>query len=445
MERFDDDTLFAELRQLRPSPRPDFAAELDERVAAGFPRGDDTTASVFAPLVDWWRGMSPRGRLMPVLAAAAAVVVLATVAVAISESGGGGTNAAENAALGDVNATTAPEVGGEAESTSGAEAGGEASSGAQSSAHPGGQPRPEAGPSESGAEMTYEPEVPAVGENRPYASHGPAASGGAAEGGGNESAEAGESEAAEAEVSPPTAGGGASLSTHRDIEQSAYVILGTKPSEVSGAAAKVFAAVHTAHGIVLHSSVSSGSKGATGAIFELLIPSAKVNDALAEISAIAEVRARHDSSNDITAPTVSAQEELADSGAAIEGLLNELGDVETEAERESVEARLHEERSRHASLRASLDHLHERAAMSEVTVRIVTGKGAGVHPGGGGSGDHGNWGVGDALHDAGHILTIATGVVLIALAIFAPIGLIALLFWAGNRVRIRRLRERALG
>ena len=39
MDRFDDDTLFAELRELRPTPRPEFAAELDERAAAGFPRG----------------------------------------------------------------------------------------------------------------------------------------------------------------------------------------------------------------------------------------------------------------------------------------------------------------------------------------------------------------------------------------------------------------------
>ena len=43
---------------------------------------------------------------------------------------------------------------------------------------------------------------------------------------------------------------------------------------------KVYEAVHAAHGIVLHSSVESGSKGATGAIFELLIPTGKVDDAL---------------------------------------------------------------------------------------------------------------------------------------------------------------------
>jgi hypothetical protein len=227
----------------------------------------------------------------------------------------------------------------------------------------------------------------------------------------------------------------------RDIERSAYVVLGTKPGEVSGAAAKVYEAVHAAHGVVLHSSVQSGNAGATGASFDLLIPSRKLDDTLAAFSSIAEVRQRHDATNDITAPTVSASEELADSNATIDGLLKELADTETEAERESVEARLREERHRHAAIRASLDHLHQRASMSEVTVRIVTGKGAGVTPP---TKSGGNWGVGDALHDAGHVLTIAAGVLLIGLAVLAPFALFALVFWAGNRFRVRRLRERTL-
>ena len=79
--------------------------------------------------------------------------------------------------------------------------------------------------------------------------------------------------------------------------------------------------------------------------------------------------------------------------------------------------------------------------MSEVTVRIVTDHGAGVTP----PGKDGSWGVGDALHDAGHILTIAAGVALIGLAILGPIALIALAFWLANRFRVRRLRERTLG
>jgi hypothetical protein len=444
MDRFDDDNLFAELRELRPKPRPGFAADLDERAAAGFPRGDDTTASVFAPLADWWRGMSARGRLMPVLAAAATVVVLATAAVAISQSGGGGTNPAENAVLSDSEGASSAGASAEALESAGGEGAAEAGGGGGHQVHGprttnGGAHHSSKGRSTN--EMIYEVEVPSVesGAASVGATHGPVYGAGAEP----ESSESG------------AVGGGAELGrlpektaetpTHRAIEQSAYIVLGTKPGQVSGAAAKVFDAVHAADGVVLHSSVRSGSKGTTGANFELLIPSTKVDDALASISSIAEVRARHDQTADITEPTVSTAEELADLNASIEGLLKELGDVETEAERESVEARLHEERRRHAAIRGSLDRLRRRAAMSEVTVRIVTSKQAGAHPAPGAGGSDDGWGVGDALHDAGNILTIAAGVILVGLAILAPIALIALVFWAANRIRVRRLRERALG
>jgi hypothetical protein len=81
--------------------------------------------------------------------------------------------------------------------------------------------------------------------------------------------------------------------------------------------------------------------------------------------------------------------------------------------------------------------------MSEVTVRIVTGRGAGVTPAAKGS--DGDWNVGDTFHDAGQILTVAAGIIVVALAILAPIALIALALWLTNRLRVRRRRERALG
>lgn len=415
MDRFDDDTLFAELRELRPTPRPEFAAELDQRAAAGFPRGADTTASVFAPLVDWWRGLNPARRLVPILGVALAAVVVATGAVAISQSGGG-SNGGEDATLGMVAGGGAPAAGlpeyepesgggGGAAASSGRAAEAEESAGAEGGAAGGesGSTSGEAG----GAE--YEPES---------------------------SIEAAPSDAPAVKAAKAPEGG-------RDIERSSSIVLGTKPGEVAGAAAKVYEAVHASGGFVLNSSVQSGTSGPTGASFELSIPTAKLDDALAAISSIAEVRRRHDATNDITAPTVSAAEELADSNAAIEGLLKQLGEAETESEQESVEARLREERRHHAAIRASLDHLHKRASMSEVSVRIVTDHGAGVTPPSQGS--DGNWGVGDALHDAGHILTIAAGVVLIGLAVLAPFALIGLVLWVGNRFRVRRLRERTLG
>jgi hypothetical protein len=448
MDRFDD-TLLAELRELRPTPRPEFTAELDERAAARFPRRRPPSAAAmpFALLADRWRALSPRRRLVPVLGMALAALVVATAVVAFSESGTK-SDPADEAVVGMV--PGAGESGRSAEDSFG---GGPTAPDRQSAenggAHGGGSPHGAGGGGNSSSETVYETEVPAV-RSGPSAAAGsgavnaPSASSAEAEES-TEAAEAFGEEEAEPGFEPEgshaakSAGGAAG---HRDIERSASVVLGTEPGEVPSDAARVYEAVHTANGVVLHSRVQSGSAGATGAYFELLIPSPKLDDALSAFSQIAEVRERHDATDDITAPTVGAAEELRDANASIEGLLRELGQVETEAQRESVEARLREERRRHAAIRARLDHLGKRASMSEVTVRIVTSHGAGVTPP---NKDDGSWGIGDALHDAGHILTIAAGVLLIALAVLAPIALVVLIVWAANRVRVRRLRERTLG
>src|SRR5580704_10850010 len=103
MDRFDDDTMLAELRELRPKPRPEFTAELDERAAAGFPRRADPSRSVtpFTLLAEHWRDLAPRRRLMPVLGLAFAALIVATTIVAISGSGTK-SNPAEDAVVGMV-------------------------------------------------------------------------------------------------------------------------------------------------------------------------------------------------------------------------------------------------------------------------------------------------------------------------------------------------------
>jgi hypothetical protein len=428
MDRFDDDTdLMTELRELRPTPRREFTDDLDERAAAGFPRRPKPSGAKSSPgtnpfvaLLARWRGLSLGGRLVPVLGVAVAVIAIATVVTATTGGGGSGSSAFVESAP---SSSSEEAAGGGAEETESGSA--EEAEGGEALSEEAEEAPAEEAPEEEGFEGNF------FGEES-----------GAAEAEGEGTVHSPEA-AVPAIGAQKAKAAGKAAGRQRDIERSAYIVLGTKPGEVAGAAAQVYSAVHAANGIVLHSSVQSGKHGATGASFELLIPSAKLDDTLAAFSQIAEVRERHDATNDITAPTVSAAEELADSNATIDSLLKELGDAETEEERESVEARLHEERRRHAAIRSSLDHLHERASLSEVSVRIVTDKGAGIVAPGAKGDDH--WDVGDAAHDAGHILTVAAGVILIGLAVLGPIALIALAIWLGNRFRVRRLRERTLG
>ncbi|HEX8753919.1 MAG TPA: DUF4349 domain-containing protein [Solirubrobacterales bacterium] len=382
MEPFrDDNELIAELLALRPSPSPTFAATLDERAAAGFPRRSPFPPQRFAPLVAKLRALPPR-RIAFSAAAAALVSVAFVTAVVIA--GGSGTETGP----GPRGNTRGSGVLGDFQPIEGAKppaAKSEADAGTASA--------------ESGRETLFEGEAPAIPDELP---------------------------------TKPSAAN----ASHRDVERSASIVLGAEPGDVSADAARVSEAVHANGGIVLRSSISDGSAGHPGASFQLLIPSTRLDDAMASFAQIDEVRLRNEGSLDITAPTVSLGERLKESEARIEALLGQLAAAETEAEREVVEAELRGERRHHAALRSRLTTLQRRAHFSHVSLRIESRAGS-TTPGG--------WGLDNALHDAGHVLSVAAGVVLIGLAVLAPLALLALIAWLARRIWLRQARDRALG
>jgi hypothetical protein len=361
MEPRRDDQLAADLQALRPTPHPEFAAELDRQVAAGFPRRSRL------PRLSFFRLHRPSRRvLLPVGGLAVIAIAVAGVLIATSEGqqepSGAGT-------LGFLNAESPPA------------------------------------------------DDPATTEPVESAAEGSA-----------ESAAGGES------LSPRPFGHGQG---RRAVERSADMTLGASPEDVADDAAQVFAAVHANRGIVLQSSVEEGSAGEAGANFELLIPSRNLGDALADFSAIDEVRSRQESTADITAPTVTTAELLRESRARVDSLLGQLERAETESEREAIEAELRQERRHRTRLRSDLHNLHQRAHMSGVSLQIETGAAEDSSSGGA-------WGVDDAFDDAGHVLAIAAAVAVVALAILGPIALIALIAWLTHRAWLRRGRRRVL-
>ncbi len=378
MEPFrDDQNLTAALRELRPEPRLDFTAELDERAAAGFPRHSAPGRAALGRLATRLSEMRPRRLLIPAGATALAAVAAATVVVALGDGRTDSVSAERRLSdgagvLSDIERFAEPAPAPAAQSLN-----------------------PAAKSLGAGSNLSFDGSSPRSG---PYASRAP----------------------------------------HRDVERSAEMVLGAEPDEVAGNATEVFDAVHAVDGIVLSSSVTGGAEGNAGARFDLLIPVAKLGDALADFSAIATVVSRHEATDDITAPTVRTSEYLRDSRARIDGLLTQLAGADSDEERAEVETELRSERRHAAVLRSQAAKLSRRANLSRVSLRIETGAGAS------GAGDSGSWGIGDALGDAGHILGIAAGVTIVGLAILAPLALIAFLTWLVNRTRLRRARERAL-
>jgi hypothetical protein len=90
-----------------------------------------------------------------------------------------------------------------------------------------------------------------------------------------------------------------------------------------------------------------------------------------------------------------------------------------------------------ANARDQFGHLQKRIRLVPVSVEIQ-GQ-AGVDSGGGGS-----WSIGDAFHDAGRVLTVIAGILLISAAVLVPLGLIVAVAWLTARAVIRRRREDAL-
>jgi hypothetical protein len=395
----EDRDLVAALRTLRPSPRADFSADLDARAAAGFPPGQRSDGSTtggpvlrlrlsIGELAQRLRLVPPRRLIATAGASAIGAIAVATAVVATSE------NEPSSSAISAISEAT--------------------------------RPTPSSAPgTPGGVRFSDTPPPRALGNTR--ASAGSAASSGEA------------SVAQSGSGLLRSSGPYAARTARRDIERSAQLVLATDASEVRTAAGKVFATVHSYDGIVLNSSIRDGGENEAAATFDLLIPSGKLSDALAAFSQIGEVRSRHESTRDVTAPTIGLRERLRDAGAKVESLLGQLAEATTAAERAAAEAKLRAERRHVAALRSRLAALQRRANFSHVSLRIESGDVAG-----GGAGD-GRWGVGDALEEAGHILGTAAGVTVIGLAIVGPLALIGLLAWLARRVWVRRARTRALG
>jgi hypothetical protein len=375
----------AELRELRAAPRPEFTAELDARAAAGF-GGGASAADGIGRTWERIRSAPLRRQLLPLAASGLVAIVIATAIVAsVGEEQGGGSDGA-------VVSQSAPASGG---ATGG-----------------GAEARPEVAaptPSVSNQVSRFDRDASAPDEG------------------------------ALAEKQTGDTGPFASGERHRFKETSAQLTLGTEAGQVQRVADDVFGVVGRYDGIVLSSSVEDGAAGVAGATFEILIPSPRLGDALGDLSQIAEVRSRQESSLDITAPVVTVGEHLRDARAEVEGLLKQLANADTDEERAAVKQQLDFQRSRVAALRSRLSSLQRRANLSRVSLEVVTGDAA-TFPGTGSD----EWTLGDALHDAGRILAMAAGVTLIGLAVLAPIALLALLAWLIGRSWIRQSRERAL-
>ena len=239
---------------------------------------------------------------------------------------------------------------------------------------------------------------------------------------------------AAAQAAPPAV----ASKVQRKVERSATIALETPADEFERTNAAVNATVARFGGIVASSQVGESEGSGGEATYELRIPTARLDRALAALAALGHVTERTQSLDDITGSFSSAQERLTDARAERRGLLRALERATTQVQIDSLKAQLRNVGSRIRALKGELSSLRRRADLATVSL-TVRGTGDSTETGGGG-----RWTPGDAWGDAVRVLEVAAGIALIAIAVLVPAALIGAAVGLGVRIGRRRRRDAAL-
>jgi len=306
-----DEQIGAELHALRETPTERFAAELDRRVAEGFP----PTARE-AQTRGWRDRLVPLLRPRFALAGAATLLLALVVSVAVVRSLDDDLRVSSGGDAGEVTTPEAP--------TQPAPTGGDRLQ--QQSAPPSGAA------AESAPGTAIEPApVPSV---------------------------------------PPVPQEQLKPGQERVQERSASMTLSTEPDQVDDVADGVVEVTERYDGIVVASNVST-SDGRGRASFDLRIPTQNLQAALADLSDLADVSARDEGTLDITAPFVTAEERFGDAKAEVDTLLDQLAEADSPSETAAIREQLRIARGELAAARAELGALKQRSEFSRLSLTVL--------------------------------------------------------------------------
>ncbi len=217
----------------------------------------------------------------------------------------------------------------------------------------------------------------------------------------------------------------------RVVRRDAALALSTGEDDFADVTAGVLQIADDSGAIVMRSTVTERD-GRGVARYDLRVPSSRLEETLADLSRLATVRSRTGSSDDITGAYVSARDRLDDARAERRALLTRLARADSENEADAIRASLRDARRRIALAERDVRRVRAQADRSRVSVTVES------------TGESGAWTPGDALDDAGRVLEVTAGIVLVVGAVLAPFAVLALLAAGGGRVVRRRRREAAL-
>lgn len=225
----------------------------------------------------------------------------------------------------------------------------------------------------------------------------------------------------------------------RAVLRNASITLSTRPGEVEDVTGRAMAIVDGLGGYVESSTVDRDGDRASAEL-SLKIPSADLDDAMARISKLAHVSARSQQAQDVTDQRERLESLVRDARADRDGLRARLARADTEAERKKLRTALDRASRRVTSRQRNLNQLGREVSYATVALTVQ-----GERDSGGAAAPGDRWTPGDAFGDAVRVLEVIAGVLVIALAIVAPIVILIVLATLGSRLLRQRRRERALG
>ena len=231
-------------------------------------------------------------------------------------------------------------------------------------------------------------------------------------------------------------------SNGRKTIQGAQISLSTAPTRIETVGQEVFDVVGQFRGIVNSSNVTASNGSSGSAEFQLSIPSSTLPQAMASLSTLryAHVTSRTDTTQDVNDQYQADVRALQDARALRTSLLQRLAGAVTQAQIDSLTARIHDAEASIASDEATLRGLNRQIDYSQVSLTINGGVPLPLPVPVQSTG----FGLGKAAHDAGRVLTVAAGIGLIGAAALVPLGLISTLAWWAISATRRRRREQAL-
>jgi hypothetical protein len=229
----------------------------------------------------------------------------------------------------------------------------------------------------------------------------------------------------------------------RSIARDTTIAITARVGRFDAAAARVPQIVADAGGTVENSTVHVGSSVDEG-VYALRVPSARYADTMGQLSALGRVTARSEHTQDVTTAVVTAEDRLGDLRAERDSVRRRLAATTDDDRALELRDSLAALRRQIATQRARAVNLHQRASSVpiQLSLRGRHSAAGGVTPSDAQDDDRGA--IGQALHDAGSILTSIGAVAIVVLAVVVPVGVVLALGWRGAGLLRRRRREQGL-